>query len=62
MIKKVIMFAMLLILMTVTINPMYAKIHGQSNLNNKLTVSTKTVSAKQLYTDGNSIHEWRYVI
>ena len=44
----------------VTINPMYAKVHGQSNLNNKFRVLSKTVSAKQLYTDGNSIHEWGY--
>jgi hypothetical protein len=44
----------------VTINPAYAKIHGQGNLNNKFRVLSKTVSAKQLYTDGNSIHEWGY--
>ena len=44
----------------VTINPMYAKVHGQSNLNNMFRVLSKTVSAKQLYTDGNSIHEWGY--
>jgi hypothetical protein len=44
----------------VTINPMYAKVHGQGNLGNKFRVLTKTVSASQLYTDGNSIHEWGY--
>jgi len=44
----------------VTINPMYAKIHGQGNLGNKYKVLTKTVRASQLYTDGNSIHEWGY--
>lgn len=45
----------------VTINPAYAREHGISNLNNKFRVLTKTVPAKQLYTDGNSIHEWGYV-
>ena len=45
----------------VTINPMYAKEHGQNNLNNKYKVITKTVNAKNLFTDGNSVHEWGYV-
>lgn len=45
----------------VTINPAYAKEHGQSNLNNKFKIITKTVKAKNLFTDGNSIHEWGYV-
>lgn len=45
----------------VTINPAYAKVHGQSNLNNKFKVLSKTVPAKNLFTDGNSIHEWGYV-
>ena len=45
----------------VTINPAYAREHGISNLNNKFRVLTKTVPAKQLYTDGNNIHEWGYV-
>lgn len=44
----------------VTINPIYAKEHGLSNLGNKFRVLTKTVSAKQLYTDGNDINEWGY--
>lgn len=44
----------------VTINPAYAKEHGKSNLNNKYKVLTKTVSAKNLFTDGNDIHEWGY--
>jgi len=44
----------------VTINPIYAKEHGQGNLGNKFRVLTKTVSAKQLYTDGNDINEWGY--
>jgi hypothetical protein len=46
----------------VTINPAYAKEHGQSNLNNKFKILTKTVRANQLYTDGNSMHEWGYNI
>lgn len=45
----------------VTINPAYAKVHGKGNLENKFKVLTKTVKAKNLFTDGNSIHEWGYV-
>lgn len=44
----------------VTINRNYAKSHGKHNLNNKFKIITKTVRAKDLYTDGNSIHEWGY--
>jgi hypothetical protein len=43
----------------VTINPAYAKEHGQNHVG-KYRVLSKTVSAKQLFTDGNSIHEWGY--
>ena len=45
----------------VTINPAYAKKHGIAHLNNKYRILTKTVFAKNLFTDGNSIHEWGYV-
>lgn len=45
----------------VTINPAYAKEHGKSNLNNKYRILSKTVFAKNLFTDGNDIHEWGYV-
>lgn len=45
----------------VTINPYYAREHGKSNLG-QYRVLTKTVPAKQLFTDGNSIHEWGYNI
>lgn len=45
----------------ITINLEYAKSHGKNNLNNKYKIITKTVKAKNLYTDGNSIHEWGYV-
>jgi len=44
----------------VTINKEYAKEHGISHLNNIYKILVKTVSAKELFTDGNSIHEWGY--
>lgn len=44
----------------VTINKRYAIQHGKSNLDGEYTVLSKTVPAKHLYTDGNSIHEWGY--
>jgi hypothetical protein len=44
----------------VTTTLQYAKSHGQSVLNNKYKVLTKTVPASTLYTDGNSIHEFGY--
>ena len=43
----------------VTINPAYAKEHGTSNVG-KFRVLTKTVSAKNLYNEGD-INEWGYV-
>lgn len=43
----------------VTINPAYAREHGQSNLNNNYRVLTKTVYAKNLYNEGD-INEWGY--
>lgn len=46
----------------VTINIDYAKAHGKNNLNNKYKIITKIVKASELYTDGNSIHEWGYNI
>lgn len=46
----------------VTTSLLYAKQHGQSNLNNNYKIITKTVKASQLYTDGNSIFEWGYNI
>lgn len=45
----------------VTISLQYAKEHGQSNLNNKYTVLSKIVRASELFTDGDSIHEWGYL-
>lgn len=44
----------------VTINRQYAIMHGESTLHGKYKILTKTVPAKTLYTDGNSIHEWGY--
>jgi translation initiation factor IF-1 len=46
----------------VTINLKYAKVHGESNLNNKYKIISKTVPAKHLFTDGNNIFEWGYNI
>lgn len=43
----------------VTPSLLYAKEHGQSNLD-KFKIATKTVKASELYTDGNSIFEWGY--
>lgn len=37
----------------------YAVIHGKSNLNNKYKILTKTVSAKDIYTEGY-MEEWGY--
>lgn len=44
----------------VTTSKLYAKHHGESNLNNKYKIISKTVKAKELFTDGNSIFEWGY--
>jgi hypothetical protein len=44
----------------VTINKEYAKAHGRDNLKNKYKILSKIVKASQLYTDGNSVHEWGY--
>lgn len=44
----------------VTIVKGYAKDHGESNLKNQYKILSKTVSASQLFTDGNSWLEWGY--
>ena len=44
----------------VSINKKYAMDHGRSNLNGKYKILSKTVRADQIWTDGNSIHEWGY--
>jgi len=38
----------------------YAKDHGRNNLKNSYRILSKTVPAKHLFTDGNSVHEWGY--
>jgi DNA polymerase III epsilon subunit-like protein len=38
----------------------YAVSHGRSHLNGKYKIISKTVPAKHLFTDGNSIEEWGY--
>lgn len=44
----------------VTINKKYAIDHGKSALNGKYKIISKKVKANQLWTDGNSIHEFGY--
>lgn len=46
----------------VTINPHYAKRHAESQLTNMdYKILKKTVLAKELYSEGNSLHEWSYL-
>lgn len=44
----------------VTINQQYARMHGEHALNGKYKIIKKSVYARDIYTDGNSIHEWGY--
>jgi hypothetical protein len=44
----------------VTISREYAKEHGDSQLQGKYKILTKTVRAGNLFTTGDSIHEWGY--
>jgi hypothetical protein len=44
----------------VTINRNYAKEHGESTLGGKYKIVKQTVRAKDIYTNGDSIHEWGY--
>jgi hypothetical protein len=44
----------------VTINRNYAKEHGESALHGKYKIISKRVKASDVFTDGNSIHEWGY--
>jgi hypothetical protein len=46
----------------VTIGRNYAKEHGEAELNGQYKILSKTVPAKNLYTDGNDIFEWGYQI
>lgn len=44
----------------VTINKTYAEQHGESVLDGEFKIVEKTVKAKDIYTNGDSIHEWGY--
>lgn len=44
----------------VTINPQYANDHGSRHIDGGYDVISKKVKAKDIVTDGNSIHEWGY--
>lgn len=44
----------------VTTNPAYARAHGESALRGKYKVIGKTVRADEVYTNGDSIHEYGY--
>jgi len=44
----------------VTISRAYAKEHGEASLNGEYRIVSKRVRAKELYTTGDSIHEWGY--
>lgn len=44
----------------VTPNRDYAKGHGESTLQGEYKIVAKRVKAKEIYTDGNSIHEFGY--
>lgn len=44
----------------VTIDKQYAKDHGDGALNGKYKIIQKTVRAKELFTNGDSIQEWGY--
>jgi hypothetical protein len=38
----------------------YAKEHGESNLGGQYSILSKSVYARDLFTDGNSVQEWGY--
>jgi len=44
----------------VTLSPAYAKLHGESRLGGKYKTLKKMVKAKELWTAGDTIHEWGY--
>ena len=44
----------------VSITKGYAEMHGEAHLDNNYDILEKTVPAKDLYTDANSIQEWGY--
>jgi hypothetical protein len=44
----------------VTINRGYAKEHGESSLRGQYRIISKKVYARDIFTEGNSIHEYGY--
>jgi hypothetical protein len=44
----------------VTINRAYAKDHGESSLRGGYKIISKKVRAKDIFTNGDSIHEWGF--
>jgi hypothetical protein len=44
----------------VTINRQYAKDHGESTLRGEYKILKKTVRARDIFTNGDSFHEWGY--
>jgi len=44
----------------VTINRSYAKQHGESTLEGNYKILSKKVRARDIFTNGDSIHEWGY--
>lgn len=44
----------------VTLSKRYADEHGKDNLKGKYKIITKTVTASEVHTDGNSLSEWGY--
>ena len=44
----------------VTIDRRYAVEHGRDNLRNEYAIVSKTVFARDLFSDGNSVEEWGY--
>lgn len=44
----------------VTLNPRYAKEHGEGQLRGKYRILSKTVPAKHLFSSGDSVHELGY--
>jgi len=49
-----------MIKLTDILNKNYAIQHGRSTLHDKYKIVSKIVSAKTLYTDANSVHEFGY--
>jgi hypothetical protein len=44
----------------VTINKNYAKQHGESTLEGDYKIIEQKVRARDIFTNGDSIHEWGY--